>query len=71
MRELAQEELDPQNFYRANRCDIPSSIDEAWSFDEQLAFCGNNIIRRLGYDTELLIWAKYRIGFIDTDLLRG
>ncbi|NQU67301.1 MAG: hypothetical protein HQ510_05105 [Candidatus Marinimicrobia bacterium] len=40
--------LDPMKVYRANRCDIPSSIDENWSFDQQLKFAEENIISTAG-----------------------
>ncbi len=40
-------------FYRANRCDVPSTINESDSVAEQLKFCENNIKKRLGMDPQL------------------
>lgn len=45
---MTSQSLDPTKVYRANRCDIPGSIDEAWSFDRQLKFAGENIISTAG-----------------------
>jgi hypothetical protein len=50
VRMLAETPLKGDTFYRANRCDVPDSIDPAWSISEQLAWCERNVIRRLGLD---------------------
>jgi len=44
-----QQQLDENSFYRANRCDIPNTIEENWSFDKQHAFAEENIMERLGF----------------------
>jgi hypothetical protein len=46
--ELAKRRLEAGNFYRANRCDIPATINENDSVEDQLKFCEDNIIKRLG-----------------------
>lgn len=48
MGQLAKRELDKGAYYRANRCDIPSNIDENLSTEQQLKFSENNILQRLG-----------------------
>ena len=45
---LAKKELKPNHFYRANRCDIPNSIDEKAPVQDQLDFCKENLLKRLG-----------------------
>lgn len=45
---LAQKDLREHHFYRANRCDVPASIDETWGVEQQMEFCTNNIKKRLG-----------------------
>lgn len=45
---FAKRELTCGYFYRANRCDVPNTIDENASVQEQLNFCKNNIEKRLG-----------------------
>ena len=45
---LAKRELKNGHFYRANRCDIPNTISESATVQEQLDFCKNNIEKRLG-----------------------
>lgn len=45
---LAERNLQPDTFYRANRCDVPDGIDPNWPLDRQLDWCGKNILRRLG-----------------------
>jgi hypothetical protein len=45
---IASKQLKENHFYRANRCDIPSSISESMSVEEQLTFSEANIIKRLG-----------------------
>jgi hypothetical protein len=39
-------------FYRANRCDVPSTIDEKSSVEDQLNFCFKNILKRNGVDRD-------------------
>lgn len=46
--ELVKRNLQNGCFYRANRCDVPSTLDENWSIEKQLDFCQSNIIKRLG-----------------------
>lgn len=46
--ELSKRNLSRGKYYRANRCDIPATIDEHQSVEEQLRFCEANIIKRLG-----------------------
>ena len=53
--ELAQRKLEKGRFYRANRCDIPSTIDEKLSIEKQLKFCEENIIKRLGKRSEFAV----------------
>jgi hypothetical protein len=48
--ELASKSLREDTYYRANRCDVPETIDPAWGFPEQLVWCEGNILRRLGRD---------------------
>lgn len=45
---LAKKNLEECAFYRANRCDVPSSIDEDSSFDNQLKYCISNVLKRNG-----------------------
>lgn len=45
---LATKTLNKKSFYRANRCDIPSSLSEDLSVEDQLHFSKNNILKRLG-----------------------
>lgn len=42
--------LRKDTYYRANRCDVPDGIDLQWDLDQQLTWCGRNVIRRLGMD---------------------
>lgn len=46
--ELAKRRLEKGKYYRANRCDVPATIDENQSVEDQLKFCEANIIQRLG-----------------------
>lgn len=46
--QLAKKELVSDSYYRANRCDIPSDLDEELTVEEQLKFSANNILQRLG-----------------------
>ena len=45
---LAAHKLKEGHYYRANRCDIPNAIDEAWSVETLLDFAENNIEKWLG-----------------------
>lgn len=45
---LAKKDLMPGFFYRANRCDVPNTIDENWTVPNQIEFCKANIKSRLG-----------------------
>ncbi|MDG1332092.1 MAG: hypothetical protein P8P74_07170 [Crocinitomicaceae bacterium] len=66
--ELAKRKLETGKYYRANRCDIPATINENDSVEDQLKFCKANIIKRLGkmgeypviYDENGLMF-KYKI----------
>jgi hypothetical protein len=49
---LAEKSLRRDTYYRANRCDVPDTIDPAWSFSQQLLWCEQNIIRRQGRDPQ-------------------
>jgi hypothetical protein len=65
---LAKKELKENCFYRANRCDVPNTLEESWTVEQQLEFCKVNIKARLGknplyanfYDTTGFMF-KYRI----------
>jgi hypothetical protein len=48
---LAEQNLDPKAYYRANRNDIPDEIDETMTFEEQIRFAESHIIRRNGWDS--------------------
>lgn len=50
--ELSKRKLERGKFYRANRCDIPATINERDSVEDQLKFCEANIIKRLGKISE-------------------
>lgn len=54
--ELAQRRLEKGKYYRANRCDIPASINENDSVPEQLKFCEQNIIKRLGKNSQFPVF---------------
>lgn len=45
---LAKKDLQENHFYRANRCDVPNTLDETWSVEKQLEFCKSNILLRNG-----------------------
>lgn len=45
---LAKRSLEEGKVYRANRCDVPNTLDEKLPVDKQLEFCENNILKRLG-----------------------
>ncbi len=49
-----KQNLSPANFYRANRCDVPSDIDETWPVDQQLQYAKDNILNRLGRNKEYM-----------------
>lgn len=46
--EIAKQNFKEGHYYRTNRCDIPSDIDEKLSTEEQLIFSEKNILQRLG-----------------------
>lgn len=46
--QLAKKDLKEGCFYRANRCDVPNTIDESLSVPEQIKFCQQHIKLRLG-----------------------
>jgi len=45
---LSSHQLSAQCFYRANRCDIPATIEPGWSFDRQMDYAKQHIMRRFG-----------------------
>lgn len=45
---LAERNLQDNHYYRANRCDVPNTINEEWTVDQQLQFCESNIKQRNG-----------------------
>lgn len=45
---LSKRDLKNGEFYRANRCDVPNTLDENQSVEEQILFCKDNIKKRLG-----------------------
>lgn len=45
---LAEGKLDKNTYYRCNRCDVPNTISEDWSVEEQLAYSEKNIKARFG-----------------------
>ena len=47
-KKIAERKLAHNNFYRANRCDVPKEIMNIHSVDEQLKFSEKNVINRLG-----------------------
>lgn len=53
--ELAKRNLTTGKYYRANRCDVPATIDEKASVEDQLKFCEANIIKRLGKKAEYAV----------------
>lgn len=53
--ELSRRKLEKGKFYRANRCDVPATIDENDSVDDQLKFCEANILKRLGKISEYAV----------------
>jgi GT2 family glycosyltransferase len=48
---MAACDLDPNSFYRANRVDIPDGIDENMSFEAQMAYSKEHVIRVNGWDS--------------------
>lgn len=46
--QLANQDLTDNHVYRANRCDVPNTLAETLTVEEQLEFCSNNIKKRLG-----------------------
>lgn len=47
-RRLAQRSLEHGKFYRANRCDVPKAVMAFDSHDDQIQYCRENVMRRLG-----------------------
>jgi len=47
---LADKNLQPDTYYRANRRDVPDGIDSRWDLARQLHWCERNVIQRLGRD---------------------
>lgn len=45
---LAKQNLEEGRVYRANRCDVPNTLNENEKVPEQLRFCESNILKRLG-----------------------
>ncbi len=45
---LASGKMKQGCFYRNSRCDVPKAVLEIESFDEQLAFCEANVLKRIG-----------------------
>lgn len=59
---LSKQALDKEAYYRANRCDIPSTIKEEWTLEEQLKFAENNKLRVLGKNPmypNLISWPSW------------
>lgn len=54
-KELAKRNLEQGKFYRANRCDIPATINEKESVEDQLKFCEANVLKRLGKHSEFAL----------------
>jgi len=50
MKFLSGNNLENDNYYRANRCDIPREIDSSMPVNDMLAYSKKNIIQRLGKD---------------------
>jgi hypothetical protein len=49
---FTQTKFEQNKYYRANRCDIPSDIDELLPIDAQLKYCAENIIERHGINVD-------------------
>ena len=45
---LQKKQLRPDSYYRCLRCDVTEGVKPEWNFDEQLAFCSDNILKKLG-----------------------
>lgn len=45
---ISRQNLVQGKYYRANRCDVPNKVMEINDFDEQLTYCKQNEIKRLG-----------------------
>lgn len=50
--ELSKRDLREDCFYRANRCDVPNTLEESWTVEQQIAFCKANIKKRLGKNSD-------------------
>lgn len=51
--------FDKRSYYRAGRCDVPNKIETAWTVEQALEFCENNIIKRLGKDPRYLFIGEW------------
>lgn len=49
---LAKRSLQKGCFYRANRCDVPSEVNEDAEVQDQLKYCSEHILKRLGVDKD-------------------
>ncbi len=67
---LAEKSLHRDAYYRANRCDVPDGIDPQWDFPRQLAWCEDNIIRRLGRDMRYKHFNLELLGFRNKSCLK-
>ena len=65
IRRLAAQDLNPQHFYRANRCDVPADIDEHLPVEQQLDWCAHHILRRNGMLRDFPHANWQQIGFQD------
>ena len=45
---LSKQDLEVSKVYRANRCDVPNTLNENEKVSDQLRYCENNILKRLG-----------------------
>jgi len=54
MRQLCDTQLLKGTFYRANRCDVPTDIEESKSLEEQLRYCERTQFARHGYNPRYL-----------------
>jgi hypothetical protein len=69
-RTLAEKRLRSDSYYRANRCDVPDSIDPAWDLPEQQTWCERNVIRRLGRDPRYKNVSLELVGLRDASPLK-
>jgi len=45
---IAEKKFQQGKYYRANRCDVPKDVMKIADFNEQIAYCKKNMIKRLG-----------------------